>query len=224
MTTPFDFKTCRYLYKNRKINHKKHNFELNSPPRTIIPRWEEVIVFNEDFSHFTKDHPNVLIMFELLDTNKSHHEQTNFQTQSYTSQDTGKNWQRIAWAFLKLVGSDKSLNIEKKTRLQLYYSQSAYKFNLIESLVPEVYNLYKNGPRVKYPSSLHVTVKSILPPKSFLPGVGSSDLLANEYFESNQNIYSSSNKDMKDISKSQLSLHKIHEPQIEQDNNLKKKL
>ena len=33
--------------------------------------------------------------------------------------------------------------------------------------------MYKNGPRVKYPSSLHVTVKSILSPKSFTPGVGS---------------------------------------------------
>ncbi len=39
--------------------------------------------------------------------------------------------------------------------------------------MPEIYALYKNGPRLKYPASLHVTVKSILPPGSFEPGIRS---------------------------------------------------
>lgn len=78
MTSSFDFKTNR----------------------TILPRWEEVLVFNEDFSHFVKDHPNVLIMFEILDSHKSG--DSNTQAKSYTSQDTSKEWQRIAWAFLKV--------------------------------------------------------------------------------------------------------------------------
>ena len=77
----------------------------------------------------------------------------------------------------KMVGSDKTPNVEKKIRLQLYYNQMQYKVKSNESLVPEVYRLYKTGPRIKYPASLHVTVKSILPPNSFEPGIRSMYLL-----------------------------------------------
>jgi jouberin len=54
-------------------------------------------------------------------------------------------------------------------------------------MVPEVYSLYKNGPRVKYPATLYVTVKSILAPKSFLPGIGSSYLASNQESADNKN-------------------------------------
>ena len=80
MTTPFDFKKSR----------------------TILPRWEEILVFNEEFSHFIKNQPNVLIMFELLDMHKPNLDQNSHQ-QTYTSQDTSKDWQRIAWCFLKVI-------------------------------------------------------------------------------------------------------------------------
>lgn len=113
-------------------------------------------------------------MFELIDFRKRNDLSSNFQT--YTSQETNQDWQRIAWAFLK-IRSFSNLNVEKKLRLQLFYSQTKYKFNSIESMVPEIYNLYKNGPRVKYPASLHVTIKSIIQPNNFIPGVGSSDYL-----------------------------------------------
>ncbi|CAF0887332.1 unnamed protein product [Brachionus calyciflorus] len=180
MTTPFDF---------------KHS-------RTTIPRWEEVVVFNEEFSHFVKEHPNVLILFELID----YHIQgdSTSRPQSYTSQETSKDWQRIAWAFLKLKGLNNTLNTEKKLRLQLYYTQSKYKFNVIESMVPEVYNLYKNGPKVKYPASLHITVKSINQPKNFLPGVGSSDYLAQEFL--GYALINGSNKTLDEIKNSTTSL------------------
>ena len=110
-------------------------------------------------------------MYEIIDTPKS----ADFTRQKikYTSQDTGANWQRVAWGFLKLVGANKCLNTEKKIRLQLFYSQTKYKNQSNESMVPEIYNIYKNGPRIKYPTSLHVTVKSILPPSSFEPGIRS---------------------------------------------------
>jgi jouberin len=100
----------------------------------------------------------------------------------------------------KIVGSDKTLNLEKKIRLQLYYSQTQYKLNTYESLSPAVYYLYKHGPRVKYPSSLHVTIKSILAPKSFQPGVGSVHVFEQEEFlknlepENPHETYSNANK------------------------------
>ena len=69
----------------------------------------------------------------------------------------------------KLVGSDKTLNVEKKIRLQLYYSQDLFKQGSTNDLTPEIYNLYKSSNLIKYPSSLTVTVKSVLPPKKFAP-------------------------------------------------------
>jgi jouberin len=154
MTTPYDF----------KVN------------RSIIPKWEEIIVFNEDFNYFIQDKPNCLLLFEIIDSAKSADSYKNLNMQ-YTSQDASNSWQRIAWAFLKLVGSDKTPNVEKKIRLQLYYTQTQYKVKMTDSIVPEVYHLYKMGPRIKYPSSLHITVKSILPPHSFQPGIRSMYLL-----------------------------------------------
>ena len=66
-----------------------------------MPKWEELVVFNDEFRHFTKDNPNVLILFEIIDTHKPVGEESEVK-HSYTSQDTGKTWQRIAWAFLKV--------------------------------------------------------------------------------------------------------------------------
>ena len=68
---------------------------------SIIPRWEELVVFNDEFRHFIKEKPNVLILFELLDTHKPLEEQSSLK-QNYLSEDTSKSWQRIAWAFLKV--------------------------------------------------------------------------------------------------------------------------
>ncbi len=150
MTSPFDFKTNR----------------------SVIPRWEEILVFNEQFNYFTQNKPNSLLIFEILDTTIKSTDASRLRVQ-YTSQDTSAGWQRVAWAFLKIVGANKNLNTEKKIRLQLYYTHPHYKNQSTESMIPEVYTIYKNGPRVKYPASLHVTIKSILPPNSFQPGIRS---------------------------------------------------
>lgn len=136
----------------------------------------------------------MIVLFEILDSFKSDDMDTNTP-----SGDTGKNWRRIAWAFLKLVGSDKTLNIGKKIRLQLYYTQQQYRFNLIDSLVPEVYNLYKNGPKIKYPSSLHVTIRPIHPAKRFYLGIGSSYMIDEE-----ENMIVASSVDLKKMSEDQL--------------------
>lgn len=141
-------------------------------------------------------------MFELIDFRKKNELSSNFQT--YTSQETNQDWQRIAWAFLK-IRSFNTLNIEKKIRLQLFYSQTKYKFNAIESMVPEIYNLYKNGPRVKYPASLHVTIKSIIQPNNFIPGVGSSDYLFSETLNAfDQNFSSQNSNEPKNFEKNDI--------------------
>jgi jouberin len=111
----------------------------------------------------------------------------------------------------KLVGGDGTLNTEKKIRLQLFYSQENYRSSATDSLIPEVYkDCFKNPKRrVKYPASLHVTIKSILPPKPFTPGIRSLynfDQASfgignnNTYFDQNQNILG--NNGLADPSKS----------------------
>ena len=95
------------------------------------------------------------------------------KTNMYTNQDPNTNWNRVAWAFLKVVGSDKTLNTEKKIRLQLFYYPNNKKIKMMDTLVPDVYYYYKNGNKFKYPSTLHVTVKSILAPRKFQPGLRS---------------------------------------------------
>jgi jouberin len=57
--------------------------------------------------------------------------------------------------------------------LQLFYSQDQFRQGLGDDLTPEVYNLYKSTNLVKYPSTLTVTVKSVLPPKKFASGLRS---------------------------------------------------
>ena len=79
-TTPFDFKA-------------------NS---SIIPKWEELVIFNERYNYLTQEHPNILLMFELLDSSNKSSEGGTDRKPSYTLQDSNVNWQRIAWAFLKV--------------------------------------------------------------------------------------------------------------------------
>ena len=52
--------TSKYI-----INIFKQNYECKNILRSLIPKWEEIIVFNESFSYFTQEHPNILVMFEV---------------------------------------------------------------------------------------------------------------------------------------------------------------
>jgi jouberin len=97
-----------YEQDNRKLDYispimtTQYDFKQN---RGTIPKWEEILVFNEQFNHFTDKRPNVLILFELLDKLKRNDKnkiESTFIDQGYTSQDTGGQWRRIAWAFLKV--------------------------------------------------------------------------------------------------------------------------
>ncbi|XP_078693439.1 jouberin-like isoform X3 [Branchiostoma floridae x Branchiostoma belcheri] len=135
MTQPFDFK-------------KK---------KSMLPAWEELLIFNENFNLFTQEEdPRVVVLFEVLD----------FVTMSvasnnYRSEGQQGGWHRIAWAFLKVVGSNKNLNTDKKVRLQLFYPPFKYK---PKPDVVDVFDWWQNLPRQVYPSTLYVTVKGIKNP------------------------------------------------------------
>lgn len=86
-----------------------------------------------------------------------------FLTLSEANKDTPIGWYKIAWAFLRLVSKDGSLNTGKRVRLQLYKPGNYSKQNIQEC---NVFYWWRQQKWVKYPASLHVTIKSVSMPDS----------------------------------------------------------
>lgn len=146
MTQPFDLKT------------------------SSIPTWEERIVFNKRFGYFIKQSngsPNVLLFFELLGFVSAE--------KARASDDAGKQGEQprtIAWAFLRIVGTNGALNTDAKLNLQLYCPppQRRQHLSIIEAPgTVEVYEWWRSYPRNQYPSALHVTVKGVRLPGHLEP-------------------------------------------------------
>jgi hypothetical protein len=113
---------------------------------TRTPVWNESIVLNEEFLHICRE--NVVIIFQVLD----------FATVSKLSKHP---WYPIAWGFLKICGKEKA-NVENICRLQLYRLSG-------QNALQNVFQLL-DSKKVKYPSSLYISVKShspIAPKKVF---------------------------------------------------------
>ncbi|KAH9498473.1 Jouberin [Bulinus truncatus] len=143
MTQPFDFK-------ERK---------------STIPIWEDLLVFNENFNYFTQPNPKVILLFELLDFVSM-----NTASRQFVTLKAEGGWHRIAWAFLKVLGKNNKVNIGNKLRLQLFVPPNKISKNQGQ---PEVYQWWKSGQRLPYPSTLYVTLKSIESPPEVSPAMRS---------------------------------------------------
>nr|CAD7588533.1 unnamed protein product [Timema genevievae] len=143
----------------------------------IIPFWEELLVFNEDIEYLYKTDPPVVILFEILDF-------VNFSVASSQYKKLGSEggWHKIAWAFLKPVGKNGVLNTEHKVRLQLYKPQNS-KIASCDSCDPYVW--WSRGRWDRYPGTLYVTVKGILPPEHLHPALRSRSALQGEHSSCN---------------------------------------
>ncbi|XP_078039789.1 uncharacterized protein LOC144471534 isoform X2 [Augochlora pura] len=128
--------------------------------RSIVPVWEEEIVFEHNFDSLLKtDGEQVVILFEIIDL-------LSFAEASFNYDKFGHEgcWYKIAWAFLKPVGRNSTVHTDRKVRLQLYKCRKTIKkFERFHAC--EVYTWWKSNVREKYPSSLFVTIMSIDPPK-----------------------------------------------------------
>ncbi|KAM3932313.1 jouberin [Leptodactylus fuscus] len=134
--------------------------------KTLIPEWDEQIIFVEKFTHFLhikEGSPNVIIFFEVLDL--IHEGSLNTSSNIEIKE---REFQKIAWAFLKIVGANEVLNVDKKLRLQLYYPPS--KARVASST--HIYDWWLKYPRNRYPSTLYVTVKGLKLPESVNPNFG----------------------------------------------------
>ncbi|XP_069567712.1 jouberin isoform X1 [Brachyistius frenatus] len=153
MTQPFDFK------KNK----------------SIIPEWQEQIIFNERFGYFVQRHgesPRVVLFFEILDFVTMEEARANVVVDKHE-----RGFRKIAWAFLKLVGTNGVLNIGSKLRLQLFCPPLRAKR---QPRTVDVVEWWRKYPRTKYASTLYVTVKGIKLPEHVDPGIRSMMALQEE--------------------------------------------
>lgn len=153
MTQPFDF--------------KKH--------KSVLPEWQEQIIFNERFSWFVEnkeESPRVILFFEILDFMSMEEVRANVDVDKHE-----RGFRKIAWAFLKLVGTNGVFNIDSKLRLQLFYPPIRAKR---QPKALDVVEWWRKYPRHKYPSTLYVTVKGIKLPEHVDPGMRSMMALQEE--------------------------------------------
>ncbi|XP_075243759.1 jouberin-like [Convolutriloba macropyga] len=138
--------------------------------QSLIPRWEQQLFLDERYLYFLENaseagSPDILLLFEVLnyvDTTGGSGEGAG--SSGGLRKGGGEGWMRIAWAFLKLVGANSTLNVEKKLRLQLFYPFKQFS-NCPDDLTNdttdgvEMMNWFVKMRRVKYPGTIYVTVK-----------------------------------------------------------------
>ncbi|XP_014324318.2 jouberin isoform X1 [Xiphophorus maculatus] len=166
------------FYEQENVSHilpiitQPFDFRKN---KSIIPEWQEQILFNERFGYFVQQSesaPSVILFFEILDFMTVAEAKANFDADKHE-----RGFRKIAWAFLKLIGANGILNIDSKLRLQLFCPPPRAK-RQPETI--EVFEWWRKYPRTKYASTLYVTVKGIKPPECVDPGMRSMMALQEE--------------------------------------------
>ncbi|MBN3324302.1 AHI1 protein, partial [Atractosteus spatula] len=147
------------FYEDEKVEHilpimtQPYDFKKN---KSTMPEWEEQIVFNERFGYFLQENeesPKVILFFEVLDFMSMDEARASFEVDRHE-----RGFRKIAWAFLKLVGTNGVLNVDGKLRLQLYCPPPRGK---TLSNTVEVFEWWKKYSRNRYLSTLYVTVKGL---------------------------------------------------------------
>ncbi|CAF1425836.1 unnamed protein product [Adineta steineri] len=152
------------------ISTDPYDFNAN---RSTIPSWEQMLIINEEYPHFTTvQQQNIFIFFEILE----------FVTNQQNTNDLSNTFP-IAWAFLKIIGSRNTLNTERIMRLQLW---QPIEHQHGSALTPDVVMWHNHMHRTKYPSTLYVTIKPLNIPTHFYPGLrsaldGGIEHMRNEY-------------------------------------------
>uniref|UniRef100_A0A3Q0SS79 Abelson helper integration site 1 n=1 Tax=Amphilophus citrinellus TaxID=61819 RepID=A0A3Q0SS79_AMPCI len=150
------------FYEQESVDHilpimtQPYDFKKN---KSVIPEWQEQIIFNERFGYFVQHDkgPRVILFFEILDFVTMEEARANIDVDKHE-----RGFRKIAWGFLKLVGANGVLNIDSKLRLQLFCPPHRAKR---QSKTVEVVEWWRKYPRTKYASTLYITVKGIKLPE-----------------------------------------------------------
>ncbi|KAG7465735.1 hypothetical protein MATL_G00156670 [Megalops atlanticus] len=116
--------------------------------------------------------PQVMLFFEVLDFMTMDEARANLVVDHHE-----RGFRKIAWAFLKLVGTNGVLNVDTKLRLQLYWPPPRARK---QPHTVEVVEWWRRYPRNRYASTLYVTVKGLKPPEHVDPSVRSMMALQQE--------------------------------------------
>lgn len=81
--------------------------------RSIVPKWEELLIFNEAPEILLK--PTTLFLFEVIDLLSF-----SLADCQYAQFGSESAWHHIAWAFLKIMNEHSHSNLNEKLRLQLF--------------------------------------------------------------------------------------------------------
>lgn len=165
------------FYEQEGVDHilpimtQPYDFKKN---KSVIPEWQEQIIFNERFGYFVQhdEGPIVILFFEILDFVTMEEARANIDVDKHE-----RGFRKIAWGFLKLVGANGVLNIDSKLRLQLFCPPHRAKR---QSKTVEVVEWWRKYPRTKYASTLYVTVKGIKLPEHVDPSIRSMMALQEE--------------------------------------------
>ncbi|XP_030644638.1 jouberin [Chanos chanos] len=166
------------FYEQENVDHilpiitQPFDFKKN---KSTVPEWEEQIIFNERFGYFLQDDhesPRVILFFEILDFISMEEARANVDVDRHE-----RGFRKVAWAFLKLVGTNGVLNIDSKLRLQLYCPPPRAK-KVPQAI--EVFEWWRKYPRNRYASTLYITVKGLKLPEHVDPSVRSMMALQQE--------------------------------------------
>ncbi|XP_078486609.1 jouberin-like isoform X2 [Ciona intestinalis] len=160
MTQPFDFRANQ----------------------SVLPRWEETLIFNESFSSLVASRS---VQLDPVQTGSAEVETTpvdvsvkapspilffvirDFVSMSKANNvrkhrdDVDKGWHNVAWAFLKLVGSNGKPNTGRRVRLQLFHPPRNISAISMEAQSEPAFSWWLNHRRATYPSTIYVTLKSV---------------------------------------------------------------
>ncbi|XP_025421008.1 jouberin-like isoform X2 [Sipha flava] len=147
-----DMSTWEY-FKKEDVNATNHENTFIDPIRTkefdfkfhkkIIPNWDEKIIFTEQYEHIITE--NTVILFEIVDFSGNIHPPI-----------AVNDWHRIAWAFIKPIGSNGIANTGKQIRIQLY--KPGPKLKVFHKNQPLIVHWLKKGKLKKYPSTLYISL------------------------------------------------------------------
>ncbi|KAJ8687887.1 hypothetical protein QAD02_023682 [Eretmocerus hayati] len=133
--------------------------------RSMMPVWEQQLVFEMNFERLLSEGSSpVVLLFEMVDLLGAN--DPAFRVAQATKDDC---WWKVAWAFLRPVGSGGAHHVNKRLRLQLYRPQRSFWRNTLATATRqpkskcEVYRWWKSGAKERYPGSLHVSISGVDP-------------------------------------------------------------
>lgn len=122
-----------------------------SGEKLTLLSWEEDFILNEEYNALIDKESSIILFFEIIDLTPPSHSKQNYERLNQNGMH------KIAWAFLKLLGSNGVVNTGSKLRLQLFKPLKPIKKN--KNLDVEVYKWWLKKTRTPMKASLFISIE-----------------------------------------------------------------